>query len=261
MGLWLFDNVFFMTYNNGMTKEKASKLEKNKVAEHSNSAEFLHENENNSDGALVVASLKKTQIDEYDELETYKKFVKKRRKRLIGRIVTFVLLLVIAPLMIFLGSVVIDKNGKHDFFGYNFFIVVSDSMEPDIMVNDCVALKHVSSSDELEIGNDIGYIDTSGRVIVHRITHIQVGEDGEKIFKTKGINTTQHDVFTVKFEDIIGKKCATLRVLGNSVVFFRSPVGIAVLVTIFIIVFAGFYVAFRLSENITYVDQVTKKQD
>jgi len=213
-----------------------------------------------NDGADIVANIKLAHIDEYDELETYKKLLKKRRRRLVGRIFTFLLLLVVLPVMIFLTSIVIDKNGKHNFFGYTYYVVATPSMYPEIKVNDCVVLKHVSSREELHVGDDIGYINASGVVIVHRIMAIETNSSGEIVYKTKGINNANYDQLAVSFDSIVGKRVATMHILGNSIVFFRSTAGIIMLVLIFASIIAGFYFAFRLSENIKYVDQVTKKE-
>ena len=212
-----------------------------------------------SDGAKAAAEIKIAQIDAYDELETYKKLLKKRRRRLIGRIFTFLLLLIIAPVMIFTFAVVIDKNGKHDFFGYGFYVVATPSMEPDIMVNDCVILKHISSKEELAIGDDIGYINSKGIVVVHRIMSIETNSSGELVYKTKGINNSNYDQLAVSFDSIVGKRVSTMRVFGNTIVFFRSTAGIIMLVTIFVALVTAFYFAFRLSENIKYVDKINKK--
>ena len=211
-------------------------------------------------GAEVVAGIKLAHIDAYDEVETYKRLLKKRRRRLIGRLFTFLLLLIIAPVMVFLTSLIIDQNGKHNFFGYTYFVVATDSMEPEIMVNDCVILKHVSSEEELKIGDDIGYVNENGLVIVHRIMDIETDSAGRTLYKMKGINTSQYDALKVSFDSVVGKRVATLSVLGNTIVFFRTTGGIITLVVIFASIITAFYFAFRLSENIKYVEQVTKKE-
>ena len=254
-------NYFIMFYNFCMKEEqKKEKIKKQsatkgkKVSDESKSS--VVQNVRVDTGSEVVASIKKNQIDAYDELETYKKLVKKRRNRLATRIIAFFVLLIIAPFLIFLTTVVIDKDGKHDFFGRTFYIVVSPSMEPEIKVNDCVVLKNVTSKEELKIGDDIGYFDVHGNVIVHRIVDIKnEGTDNVK-YVTGGINNPTYDQLEVSFDSVVGVKIANLRVLGNLVVFFRSGVGIAVFVTVFLAIVVGFYFAFRATENITYVDDI-----
>lgn len=213
-------------------------------------------NKNLRQASKVVASIKQRQIDTYDELESYKRLLKKRKKRLIARIFTFILLLIVAPVMIFLGTIIIDKNSRHDFFGYNFYIVATESMEPEIMVNDCVVLSKVTDVFSLKIGDDIGYINDQGSVVVHRIEKIVETASGGLEFETGGINNLSNDQKRVGFEQIVGKRIATLSTLGNAVVFFRSVPGIILFFAIFAGIMTAFYVAFRLSENIKYVENV-----
>ena len=211
---------------------------------------------NSNNAGKLVAGIKQRQIDSYDELENYKRLVKKRKKRLIARIATILLLLIVAPAMIFFGTIIIDKNSRHDFFGLNFYIVISESMEPEIMVNDCVVLNKVTDVHTLKVGDDIGYINDKGAVVVHRIESIIKTASGALEFETGGINNLSSDQKRVSFEQIVGKRIATFSALGNAVVFFRSVPGIILFFTVFAGVMAGFYVAFRMSENIKYVESV-----
>lgn len=206
----------------------------------------------------TVATIKQKQIDKYDELESYKKLLKKRKKCLIARIFTFILLLIIAPVMIFLGTVILDKNGRHDFFGYNLYVVISESMEPDIMVNDCVILKKVDDIESLEVGDYVGYVNSQGKIVVHQIVQIRENLNGITEFETKGINNLSSDQMRVGFEQIVGKHVKTIRWLGNLIVFFRSTVGLILFIVLFIGAMLGFFMAFRLSENITYIENVEK---
>lgn len=206
----------------------------------------------------TIATIKQKQIDKYDELESYKNLLKKRNKRLVARIFTFILLLIIAPVMIFWGTVILDKNGRHDFFGYNLYVVISESMEPDIMVNDCVILKKVDDIDSLAVGDYVGYINSQGKIVVHQIVLIRENINGITEFETKGINNISSDQMRVGFEQIVGKHVKTIGWLGNLIVFFRSTVGLILFIVLFICAMLGFFLAFRLSENITYIENVEK---
>ena len=250
-----------LAFANPKTKNKKYKKPNNNIG-------YLHQNPDNQNALLidnttslkqagrVVASIKQRQIDSYDELENYKKLLKKRKRRLIARIFTFLLLLIVAPSMIFIGTIIIDKNSRHDFFGFNFYIIATESMEPEIMVDDCVVLSKVSDVYSLKIGDDIGYINDQGDIVVHRIEKIIETASGSLEFETGGINNLSNDQKRVGFEQIVGKRIATLRTLGNAIVFFRSIPGIILFFTIFAGVMLAFYVAFRLSENIKYIENV-----
>ncbi len=232
----------------------------------SNKTKFLPKNWGNESideqdtktASKTVATIKQKQIDKYDELENYKKLLKKRKKRLTARIITFVLLLIIAPVMIFLGTVIIDKNGRHDFFGYNLYVVISESMEPEIMVNDCVILRKVDDINSLNVGDYVGYINSQGQIVVHEIVVVRQNSSGIIEFETKGINNNSSDQKFVGFEQIVGKHVKTISWLGNLIVFFRSTIGMILFFILLISAIAGFYFSFRISENITYIEVVDK---
>lgn len=217
---------------------------------------ITHLSTDTADAARVIAGIKKNQIDALDELENYKRLLKKRKKRLIGRLFTVLLLLFVAPVLMFLGTVIMDKNGRHDFFGYSFYVVSSESMEPEIMVNDCVIFNTVTNAEDLKLGDDIGYINSNGAVVVHRIIQIEETASGELRFRTKGINNPKADQLFVSFEQVIGIRVATLRTLGNTVIFFRSAPGIVLFISSCVLIIVGFYISFKYTENIKYVDRV-----
>lgn len=204
----------------------------------------------------VVASLKKQQIDSYDELENYKRLLKKRKKRLVARLLIFMLLIIIAPILLFFTTIIIDNKSRHDFFGYNFYIVATDSMVPEINVNDGIILKNVTDIDSLKVGDDIGYVNDKGAVIIHRINGIHYSPSGDKQFITKGVNNASADQLIVEFEQVVGIKVKVLPTVGKMVVFFRSPGGIVLFVSMFIATIVGFYIAFAKSENIKYIENV-----
>lgn len=234
-------------------KNNKKKYEKNLYGNSSNRS-VMHSVQM-SEAGRVVAGLKRNQIDAYDELESYKKLLKKRKKRLIARIITFLVLLIVAPIMIFFGTIIIDRNGKHDFFGLTFYIVISNSMEPEIKVNDCVVLKKVKS-ENLNIGDDVGYINQQGKVVVHRIVDIVESDSGMRQFVTAGINNSSSDQMYVPFDSIVGKRVSTMHSLGNVVIFFRSAGGIVLLIFMFLAIVGGFFVAFKFSEDIRYIETI-----
>lgn len=205
---------------------------------------------------LAVAEIKQKQIDSFDELENYKRILKKRKKRLLARILTVLMLLIIAPVMIFLGTIIIDKNYKHDFLGYSFYVVATHSMKPEIMPNDGVVLKKVTDAAVLKVGDDIGYINDDGEVVVHRIVKIIDTPSGSLQFEMKGINNPSSDQKRVNFEQIVGLRVHTLKVLGNILVFFRTVPGIILFFVMFSSVMAIFYFIFKITDNIQYVEHV-----
>lgn len=197
-----------------------------------------------------VASIIKTQADEYDEMVAYKNLRQKRKRKVALRILLYALIIILVPIMVFFTIIVISPTKGHNFFGYTFYIVATESMEPELMVGDCIVVKKVSSPEELQVGSDITFVrSTDGEVVTHRI--IEVQKDGSSYkYVTKGINRKTADETPVEFENVLGKRVANLAFLGQTVTFFRSALGVVVMVLIFMAIVVGFIISFRMSEDI-----------
>ena len=149
----------------------------------------------------AVVSNIKTQADEYDEMIAYKDLRRKRKKKVALRILLYALLIIVVPIMVFFTIIVISPSKGHNFFGYTFYIVATESMEPELMVGDCIVVKRVNSPDELKIGTDITFVRNSdGEVVTHRIIDIQ--KDGTTYkYVTKGVNRLTADESPVEYSN------------------------------------------------------------
>lgn len=207
-----------------------------------------------SDEDKPIAALKKSQIDNYDELESYKKLRKKRIKKAFARIGVWCLVLLLMPVFVFFTIMMINPRAGHNLFGYTFFIVASESMKPDFDKGDCVIVKNVKSREDVNIGDDITFIRKSdGEIVTHRIISIITNSDGEEEYVTRGIHNNTADPGSVSFENIIGVKVKTAHVLGQVVTFFRTPYGIVTFIIIFVLMISGFYFSFKVSNDIRAV--------
>lgn len=100
-------------------------------------------------------------------------------------------------------SMVVSKilTGWSSIFSYRAFYVVSESMEPEITVNQLVLGKYVTEDDELEIGEIYAYKRdgvVGQEIIIHRL--IAISEDGQ--YQFKGDNNEWPDAELVDREDI-----------------------------------------------------------
>ena len=203
-----------------------------------------------------IASLKKSQIDGFDELESYKKLRKARKKKAVYRMLVWLLVVLFLPIIVFFAVTIANPNSLHNFFGYTFYIVSSHSMEPEFMVGDCVIVEAVASADDIKVGSDITFVSKKdGRTITHRVIGI-VEKNGSVEYVTKGINVSTADTFTVPFANVIGVRIATAKVLGQAITFFRTPVGIVVFVGIIAAFAFGFYMSFKMSNDIRSLNNV-----
>ena len=138
-----------------------------------------------------------------------------------------------------------------DIIGYKSYVVVSSSMEPDIMVNDMILIRNVKE-EKLEIDDAITflvYIPELGyeSEVTHYIGDIQdLGDDGI-IYKTQGATyevgdydtwkDENNEVIEITYEDIEGKVILTIPYLGHVVNIVKDPILIGSIVANILIVY------------------------
>jgi len=207
-----------------------------------------------NDENTSVASLKKSQLDSYDELESYKRLRKKRIKIACIRMAVWLFVIFLLPIFVFFSIVIINPKAGHNLFGYTFYIVSSHSMEPVFFKDDCIVVKRVNSVDEIEIGSDITFIRTSdGETVTHRVIEIITNENGDVEYITRGVHNSTADSGTVAFENVLGVRIKTVSWIGNLVSYFRTPYGIVTFLAIFAFIMMGINFAFRMSDDIRAV--------
>lgn len=141
------------------------------------------------------------------------KFIKKFFKVVITALsyVVFVI-----GLIAFILVLVSGKKGIPQVFGYSFLTVETGSMEPIYSVGGIVLVKN-TDFDTLEIGDDICFYSKDPDILnkpnTHRIYKIEIDENNDKIFVTKGVANSVPDGYTVDKTQLIGK------VVGYSAVF------------------------------------------
>lgn len=160
---------------------------------------------------------------------------KKKTLSIISTVVTVLLFAMVALILI---NVVVCKIKQKpiSFFGISFSVVVTDSMEDEIMTGDLIVFKSVDA-DTLKIGDNIvfraddNFKDGAGKsmagcTIVHKIVDITDGG-----FVTKGVNNVAED-FGVRTESDIYGVCIA-NSAGWGVVFsFFGKYGIIILVAV-----------------------------
>lgn len=164
-----------------------------------------------------------------------KKIKDGNRRKIIFRIVIYILII---PIIIYNISLIvfsiINKNETPCFFGIKTFVIVSGSMQPDLMIGDIVIVKKCDKND-INVGDIISY--RSGQsVITHRIVEF-IESDGQTGYITKGDNNNVKDNVVVKFEDIEGKYIGKISKLGNVVLFLKNKIVIISIILIFYLIY------------------------
>ena len=122
--------------------------------------------------------------------------------------------------------------------GVKPYVVVSPSMEPDIMVGDIVFIRP-AEEDDLAIGDVItfyAYLPAIGSVqlVTHYIADIIETDDETLIYKTQGANKAPEDVdqwrdeagnpVDITIDDIVGELWFTLPFFGYAFFALRNPI-------------------------------------
>ena len=115
------------------------------------------------------------------------------------------------------------------FFGWKPFIVLSDSMETQILSGDVVVVKQINTN-TLKEGDIISFKEND-IVITHRIVEI-INEEGTIKYITKGDNNNVKDTEYVLPEQVEGIYKFKISRLGNLAMFIQTPVGMIVCLSI-----------------------------
>ena len=135
-----------------------------------------------------------------------------------------------------------SKKRPVELFGYSFAIVVTDSMEPEILVGDLIFVKSCSIND-IKVGDNAVFIGTYGsykdKCIVHKVIGTSTNENGEFCLITHGINNPESVTEEVVARDFIGREVKNSSALGKIFVFLKQPLNwlyiLVILIAIFVI--------------------------
>lgn len=175
---------------------------------------------------------------------------RKYKESLVGKIikiVSIVVLVLFLPLLIvnctLIAKSYINKNEVPDFFGFKPFIVVTQSMEPIIDAGDLILVKEKGKDYDYKVGDIISFneSDADGSLIIvtHEIVAISgVGDNREII--TKGVNNNTTDAGVITPEQIEGVYLFRVKGMGNFAMFMQSPIGIIVILGVFVAIFIAY---------------------
>ena len=98
---------------------------------------------------------------------------------------------------------------------FQMYVVLSESMEPEILMDDAILVNTSVTSDNLAINDVITFrAFESDIIITHRIIGIERTENGYE-YRTKGDNNPSADLFTTPEERIIGRYVMRLPQLAS----------------------------------------------
>jgi signal peptidase len=112
-------------------------------------------------------------------------------------------------------------------FGYNFYYVLTESMEPEIEAGEMILGQRVNAAD-LQIGDVVTYIGESGVLKGKVITHKIVKIDGST-FVTKGVANDLEDP-PINETQILSRYVATIPLAGDVFSVINSKYGFVFLI-------------------------------
>ena len=148
----------------------------------------------------------------------------------IVRVLSAILAVVSVGIMIFtIVSVLTFNRTDRSLFGYQFYIVLSDSMKAtDFAAGDLVLSRSVDPS-TLQEGDIISYISTNeenyGETVTHKIRSIVTTETGDPGFVTYGTTTDTDDESIVTYEYVLGKYAFSIPKVGSFFRFLKTTPG------------------------------------
>jgi signal peptidase len=144
----------------------------------------------------------------------------------------FTALILVLTLLVIVNAVVAKVQNKPvNIFGYSMAIVVTDSMQPEIMTGDLIIFKSCDIAD-VDVGDDVvfvagnGFGSIAGQSVVHRV--IEIGDGG---LTTKGINNVAQDADKVTKDNLLGICIYNSSVLGG-IVNFLIRFGILIVIAL-----------------------------
>jgi len=130
----------------------------------------------------------------------------KRNK--IGNIIGIALCVLLLPIAVVNVSLAVQSYLHPErvatFLGMGPLIVETGSMLPEIAPGDVVIAKKCDTS-KLEKGEVIAYYDAKGIIVTHRIIAFDTGENGARLYTTKGDNNNVQDQNPVPQGKILGR--------------------------------------------------------
>ncbi|MCH5316009.1 MAG: signal peptidase I [Eubacterium sp.] len=117
--------------------------------------------------------------------------------------------------------------------GYAPLIVLTGSMEPEIMSGDLIIVKQIEPKD-VKVKDVVAFFDPDGNgtsIVTHRIIDIYE-ENGSLYFKTQGDANDAEDRLPVPADDIVGIYITRIVGAGNVAMFMQTTAGLIICVVV-----------------------------
>jgi len=135
----------------------------------------------------------------------------KKTKEIIYKCFSVLIYLLVFVILIYLF---INEITSIKISGYEAFVIVSESMEPQINTGDIVIIKPIPEKD-IKVGSVITF-EKNNEYITHRVTKIE-NEENKKLYTTKGDNNKVEDLEKTEYSQIKGIQVGKIPFIGKLV--------------------------------------------
>ena len=178
---------------------------------------------------LYCICTKAKETEEMYKIKDFNKSAENVHKFL--RIISIIVAAIIIPIIIYnltlMVKSLVNPDETPSFLGIKSLVIISESMEPNIMPNDAIFVKEVPEED-LKVGDVISFKD-DGFINTHRIVEI-LNENGKIKYRTKD------DRNLVSYVDIEGKYIFKIKGLGTFTEIIKNKVTLIGLLIILIVI-------------------------
>ena len=160
-------------------------------------------------------------------------------------IVGIVLCAILVPILIINITLIIKSYTNTDevpkIGGYAPLIVLTGSMEPDIMAGDLIFVRQIDPCD-VKVDDVIAFFDPSGNgtsILTHRVTEVYE-ENGTRFFRTQGDANNAGDRLPVSEDKLVGVYTNTrLGGMGRVAMFMQTTAGLVICVVVPLVLLIG----------------------
>jgi len=153
--------------------------------------------------------------------------------RRVTTVIGIIICLLVLPVLVMNVTIIVRSYLSPDvvpsFMGVKPFIVLTGSMEPEIMAGDLIVARTIEPS-LLKVGDVISFKEGS-TVVTHRIAEI-TDVDGSPAFITMGDANNTEDASPVTFSQVEGVYAFRIAGLGSLAMFMQTPVGLLLFIAV-----------------------------
>ena len=154
-----------------------------------------------------------------------------------------VLCIILIPILIINITLIIksytDADEVPTIGGYAPLIVLTGSMEPEIMSGDLIIVKQIEEGD-VQVGDVIAFFDPDGNgtsIVTHRV--VEIVDEEELSFRTRGDANNTDDRLPVPAKDLVGVYRTRIPGMGSVAMFMQTTTGLIVCVFVPLVLLVG----------------------